>query len=212
LAVTANREYELVLMLDPEIPEERREQIASEARTRIESGGSLKHDASWGMRKLAYEIRQRTEADYRLFRFETGGELLDELNHNLRIADGVLRFRIFKVDPGSPAIVPPAPVASSGPPPGRGSRRPQGAPARESRTEQAPAAPAEPQADAPTETSQAEGEATAEPQADAPAETSQAQGEESAEPQADAPAETSQAEGEPEAEPAGEDSEPPAQQ
>ena len=89
-------------MLDPEIPDERREQIASEARTRIESGGELKHDTSWGMRKLAYEIRQRTEADYRFFRFETEGELSTTLDHNLRIADGVLRFRIFKVDPRLP--------------------------------------------------------------------------------------------------------------
>jgi small subunit ribosomal protein S6 len=133
LAVTTNREYELVLMLDPEIPEERREQITSEARTRIESGGELKHDTSWGMRKLAYEIRQRTEADYRFFRFETGGELLTELDHNLRIADGVLRFRIFKVDPRSPTTVPPAPVASTASAPTRGSRRQQGGPSREER-------------------------------------------------------------------------------
>jgi small subunit ribosomal protein S6 len=130
LAAGTDREYELVLMLDPEIPEERREQIASEARTRIESQGQLKNDTSWGMRKLAYEIRQRTEADYRLFRFETRGELLDELNHNLRIADGVLRFRIFKVDPGSPAILPPAPPAGSASAPARGPRRSSGGPPR----------------------------------------------------------------------------------
>ncbi len=140
-------------MLDPEIPEERREQIASEARKRIESGGELKHDNSWGMRKLAYEIRQRTEADYRFFRFQTQGGLLDELDHNLRIADGVLRFRIFKVDPGSPAVVPPAPLASSASAPARGSRRSTGAPARgeperdaEPSPEPAPEPKAEPQA------------------------------------------------------------------
>ena len=118
-------------MLDPEIPDERREQIASEARKRIESGGSLKQDTTWGMRKLAYEIKQRTEADYRFFRFETEGGLLDDLNHNLRIADGVLRFRVFKVDPRSPAIVPPAPLTTSAATPARGGRRPQGAPDRE---------------------------------------------------------------------------------
>jgi small subunit ribosomal protein S6 len=117
-------------MLDPEIPEERREQIASEARKRIESGGELRQDTSWGMRKLAYEIRQRTEADYRLFRFRTGGGLLDELDHNLRIVDGVLRFRIFRVDPGSPAIPSPAPVASSTSTAPRGPRRSPSAPAR----------------------------------------------------------------------------------
>jgi small subunit ribosomal protein S6 len=101
-------EYELVLMLDPETPDERRDAIAADARKRIENGGSLKHDTAWGMRKMAYEIRQRTEADYRFFRFETGDSLLDELTHNLKIADGVLRFRIFKVDLDTTTNAPPA--------------------------------------------------------------------------------------------------------
>ena len=118
-------------MLDPDVPDERRDQIADETRKRIESGGTLKHDTSWGMRKLAYEIRQRTEADYRLFRFEGEGGVLDDLNHSLRIADGVLRFRVFKVDPRSPAIAPPAPLTTSAATPARGGRRPQGAPDRE---------------------------------------------------------------------------------
>ena len=121
--VAPQAEYELVLMLDPEMPDERREQIAADARQRIESGGALKADNSWGMRKMAYEISQRTEADYRFFRFESGGTpLLDELNHNLRIADGVLRFRIFKVDPRTPVIVPPPPTPLSSGRPERGER------------------------------------------------------------------------------------------
>ncbi len=168
-------------MLDPEIPEDRREQIASEARARIESGGSLKHDTSWGMRKLAYEIRQRTEADYRFFRFETGGELLDELSHNLRIADGVLRFRIFKVDPRAPAIVPPAPVASSGTA-GRGARRSPGsgqrdapAPAAEEEGQEPAAPPAEEAAQEPAAPAGA-GEATGPSQPEAAAEAERADG------------------------------------
>ncbi len=112
-------------MLDPEAPDERRDQIASEARKRIEAGGNLKADSAWGMRKLAYEIEQRTEADYRFFRFETESPLLNELDHNLKITDGVLRFRLFKVDPESPVIEPPPPVslASSAPSRGPGGRR-----------------------------------------------------------------------------------------
>jgi small subunit ribosomal protein S6 len=119
-------EYELVLMLDPEAPDERRDQIAAEALKRIEGAGSLKHDRAWGMRKLAYEIRQRTEADYRFFRFEASSPLLDELDHSLKIADGVLRFRIFRVDPDTPVIEPPPPVALASSAPGRaaGGRRP----------------------------------------------------------------------------------------
>ena len=151
-------EYELVLMLDPEAPDERRDQIANDARGRIESSGSLKAEKAWGLRKLAYEISRRNEADYRFFRFETESPLLDELDHNLKITDGVLRFRIFKVDPDSPVIEPPppAPLASAAPrgPGGRRGRRDD---------EDRDAAPAPPPAAAETPPA-------AEPDAPAPAE------------------------------------------
>ncbi|HYH61124.1 MAG TPA: 30S ribosomal protein S6, partial [Solirubrobacterales bacterium] len=89
-------EYELVLMLDPEAPDERRDEIAVNARKRIEAGATLKQERSWGLRKMAYEIKQRNEADYRFFRFEQGAGVLDDLDHNLKITDGILRFRIYK--------------------------------------------------------------------------------------------------------------------
>ena len=190
-------------MLDPEIPEERREQIASEARNRIESGGSLKHDTTWGMRKLAYEIEQRTEADYRFFRFETEGGLLDDLNHNLRIADGVLRFRVFKVDPRAPAIVPPAPVATGAAAPARGGRRPGREPAAAEAAESA-------QGDGATEVSEptAEEEPAAPPADEAETAAVEDTAEERAEDTAEEPAEdTAVEESPPAAEP---DSEPEA--
>ena len=120
-------EYELVLMLDPEAPDERRDQISTDARGRIEKAGSLKAEKAWGLRKLAYEIDQRTEADYRFFRFATESPLLDELDHNLKITDGVLRFRIFKVEPDSPVIEPPPPVSLASSGPSRRGRRAAGA-------------------------------------------------------------------------------------
>ena len=77
---------------------------------------------------MAYEIARRNEADYRWFRFEAPASLLESLDHSLKIADGVLRFRIFKVDPDSPVMVPPAVAA---PVPGREGREgPRGARSR----------------------------------------------------------------------------------
>jgi small subunit ribosomal protein S6 len=102
-------------MLDPQLDAPARDALAQEARGQIEGSGSLKHENSWGLRKMAYEINRRTEADYRWMRFEASSELLDALDHNLKIADGVLRFRIFKVDADAPVIVPPAATASPGP-------------------------------------------------------------------------------------------------
>jgi hypothetical protein len=98
------------------------------------------------MRKMAYEIRQRTEADYRFYRFQSESALLDELDHSLKITDGVLRFRIFKVDPEAPLITPPEPQAlaarAGGRRDGRGDRR--GGPRRPPEAEERPAAASEP--------------------------------------------------------------------
>ena len=99
--------YELILMLDPQAADEQRDAIASTARGKLESQGTLDNEATWGLRKMAYEIDRRGEADYRYFRFSGEKALLDDLGHSLKITDGVLRFRIFKVDPESPMIVPP---------------------------------------------------------------------------------------------------------
>ena len=56
---------------------------------------------------MAYEIKLRNEADYRFYRFQGEPALLESLDHNLKITDGVLRFRIFKVEPDAPANPPP---------------------------------------------------------------------------------------------------------
>jgi len=102
-------------MLDPQLDAPARDALAQDARGQIEAKGTLKHENSWGLRKMAYEIDHRTEADYRWMRFEAPSDLLDSIDHNLKIADGVLRFRIFKVDPDAPVIVPPAVTATPGP-------------------------------------------------------------------------------------------------
>ena len=102
-----SRHYELVLMLDPEAADEAREKVAGDVRGQIEQAGTLDGADTWGLRKLAYEIGQRNEADYRYFRFQSEPDLLERLDHSLKITDGVLRFRIFKVDPDTTTTPPP---------------------------------------------------------------------------------------------------------
>ena len=166
-------------MLDPEAPDGRRDEVAGETRNRIESAGALKSADTWGTRKLAFEIRQRTEADYRFYRFEASNELLEQLDHSLKITDGVLRFRIFKVDAHTPLIAPP-PTA-----------QPAGVSQRAARAEAKRAAPPPPAGEEAAE----EQSATAEEQPE-PAEEAEP---EAAEPESDA-AEPEAAEPEPEAE------------
>jgi small subunit ribosomal protein S6 len=99
--------YDLMLMLDPTAPEERRSAAISETESMIGSGGELLATHDWGQRRMAYEIDHRPEAEYRLYQFDGDNALLDRLNQRLRILDGVLRFRIIKFKPGQPTPPPP---------------------------------------------------------------------------------------------------------
>jgi len=98
-------------MLDPDLGEEEREKLAGDARSAIEKQGSLLHEDNWGVREMAYEINHKSQSDYRLFRFEASRELLGQLDHSLKIADGVVRFRIFRVDPDAPDLPKPPETA-----------------------------------------------------------------------------------------------------
>jgi small subunit ribosomal protein S6 len=101
--------YDLMLLLDPNSPEGRGEQIVGDVRTMIETSGTLVGEHDWGQRKMTFEIRHRPEAHYTLFQFEGEKDLLERLTHTLKITDGVLRHRIIRLKPGSPP--PPAPRA-----------------------------------------------------------------------------------------------------
>ena len=59
--------YEIMLLLDAELAEERQNEILTRIRELVEKrGGSWQSDDAWGRRKLAFEIDKKTEAFYYL--------------------------------------------------------------------------------------------------------------------------------------------------
>jgi small subunit ribosomal protein S6 len=100
--------YDLMLLIDANAPDERREAILGEVQGMLENGGTVESVHDWGQRRISYEIDHRPEAHYQLFQFEGDNDLLDRLNHSLRIMDGVLRYRIIRQKPGGPEV-PPSP-------------------------------------------------------------------------------------------------------
>ena len=74
-------DYEILLMLDPETPEERHDEIVARTRELIEKGGGtwLSHDP-WGRRRLAYEIDHKTDGVYHLLQFDAEPATLDEVD------------------------------------------------------------------------------------------------------------------------------------
>jgi small subunit ribosomal protein S6 len=94
--------YELLLMLEPELAEERQLEIVTRMRELIERGGGTwsTHDA-WGRRRLAYEIDHKNEGHYHLVTFTAAPETLEELSRILRISDGVMRHLAVRRIEGS---------------------------------------------------------------------------------------------------------------
>jgi small subunit ribosomal protein S6 len=90
-------DYEILLMLDPELPEERQNEIVARVRESIErTGGNwVAHDV-WGRRRLAYEIDHKAEGLYHLLTFDTEPEALAEVSRVLKITDGVVRHLAVK--------------------------------------------------------------------------------------------------------------------
>jgi small subunit ribosomal protein S6 len=115
--------YDLTLMLSSDAEDEQRAKVLSDVETAIvAAGGSIERNDDWGRRPLAYEISHQADAEYHLLQFHAPGTLIEELSHTLRITDGVLRFRVIKVRPGTPpAPSSPPPVVAAVAPSGHGS-------------------------------------------------------------------------------------------
>jgi len=85
-------DYEILLMLDPEVPEERQTEIVTRVREAIErDGGRWDNEEPWGRRRLAYEIDHKPEGVYHLLTFAAEPATLDEVSRVLKITDGVMR-------------------------------------------------------------------------------------------------------------------------
>jgi small subunit ribosomal protein S6 len=104
-------QYEILLMLDPELAEERQTEIVTRTHELVEKGGGtwLSHDV-WGRRRLAYEIDHRSDGTYHLLQFDAEPATLDEIGRVLRITDGVMRHMATRrVKGGGRAAPPPLP-------------------------------------------------------------------------------------------------------
>jgi small subunit ribosomal protein S6 len=109
-------DYEILLLLDPDLGEERQNEIVTRIRETVEgSGGTWERHDAWGQRRLAYEIAHRSEGIYHLLLFASNPETLDEIARVLRITDGVLRHLAVRRTKAAEAPPPPPSPAAEGP-------------------------------------------------------------------------------------------------
>ena len=92
------RDYELVLIISPEVVEEKFDAIIDNISQFItEKGGIVSNVERWGKRRLAYPIEHSMEGSYVLTRFRLNPALSKELEAKLQISEEVLRHLLVKL-------------------------------------------------------------------------------------------------------------------
>ena len=92
------RDYELVLIISPEVAEEKLDTIIDNISQFItEKGGTISNIERWGKKRLAYPIEHFMEGSYVLARFKLKPALGKELEANLQISEEVLRHLLIRL-------------------------------------------------------------------------------------------------------------------
>ena len=92
------RDYELVVIISPEVDEAVDSVIDNVSRFITENGGIVANIDRWGKRRLAYPIKHFMEGNYVLTRFKLGPKLSRELEASLQISEEVLRHLLIKIE------------------------------------------------------------------------------------------------------------------
>lgn len=93
------RRYELMLVLRPDVPDDRSQALIDRTtRQIVASGGQIVKVAPWGRRRLAYPIDRYREGSYQIVVFEGPPNAVVELERGLLITEEVLRHLVTRVE------------------------------------------------------------------------------------------------------------------
>ena len=92
--------YESVFILTPVLSEDQAKEAVGKFRKLIkEFGGTLVHEESWGLRKLAYQIQKKSTGHYTLFEFTAkNGSIIADLEVAFKRDERVMRFLTVALD------------------------------------------------------------------------------------------------------------------
>ena len=92
------RHYEIVFMVHPDQSEQVPAMIERYTGVITEDGGKVHRLEDWGRRHLAYPINKIHKAHYVLMNVECSQAAMDEMTHNFRFNDAIIRDMILRRD------------------------------------------------------------------------------------------------------------------
>jgi small subunit ribosomal protein S6 len=93
------RDYELVVIISPEVDEDGVSKLIDRVGRAISNrGGIVDGTDKWGRKKLSYAIKRFMEANYILTRFKLEPKLIKEVEAEIRSWEDVLRHLVVKLE------------------------------------------------------------------------------------------------------------------
>ena len=114
--------YELTYIIDTALEETARKELIEKFSNLITANGGEveKVDETWGKRRLAYAINDKTEGYYVLVTMKAPSDLPREIERNLEINENIMRYLTIKLEekkhsvkPRPVRVAPAAPVAEA---------------------------------------------------------------------------------------------------
>ncbi|SFR67283.1 SSU ribosomal protein S6P [Agromyces sp. CF514] len=94
-------QYELMVILDPEIDERTVAPSLDKFLNVIRNdGGTVDKVDIWGKRRLAYEINKKNEGIYAVVDFTAESKTTDELDRQLNLSEAVMRTKVLRAEEG----------------------------------------------------------------------------------------------------------------
>ena len=92
------RQYEIVVIVHPELDETALEDVVTRIREWItDDGGEISNIEMWGKKKLAYPIKKQNEGQYALLQVTMAPTFCSQLERNLRFLEPVIRSLLVSI-------------------------------------------------------------------------------------------------------------------
>lgn len=101
--------YETLFVVHPEKGSRMKEFVERFKKVIEGQEGTMSQIDEWGPRDLAYKIEKQSRGYYTLLRYRASGRAVEELERNLKLTDGIMRYLTVRYDEESAITNPAAP-------------------------------------------------------------------------------------------------------
>ena len=108
------RDYELMVVLDPNLDDAAIEALNTRIQSMVtQRGGTIERVDSWGRRRLAYPIGRYRDGVYIVSRFSMPPNAAAEVERALKLTESVIRHLLVRAEELPPASTPVAAAAAA---------------------------------------------------------------------------------------------------